>query len=179
MSARSRGLFTRPPFGVLAGLIGGIVLAVALVVPAETWWSRINPTSYALQQLAEADAIYAAIDELPGSGLRFQREWGTLAEHRDADTLFFRLFQRGAAAGRVYALVGLSGYDGPLWRRVLQLAARDSSVFVLWEASCKPQYRQVRHVATPDTLQRWLKLLRTWGPGSSYARVQCFSVPPN
>lgn len=170
-------MFTRPPFTVVAVTLGGLAVALVLMIaPPDFWWERIDPIGSSVSRLATAQVFYVGVHDVEGQVPSEIRRWRTIAAADRGDSLFAELARRGSPAGRVYAVLGLQHLNS---RRLEALSAplREDTTSVDVAVPCRSYMTMpLREVLSLPDLPEWRRFLESWSPESD-TTFRC--VPPN
>jgi len=158
-------MFIRPPLIPTVGLVLGVAVCVYLfITPIEgpTWLPAIAPLSYGVVELRGAAGVVIP-GTRPGDCETVGNQaaiWRALVASRSGDKAFRRLFLRGNANGRVYALVGLTQLGARGLSAAIAASRRDTAQVYIWHwNTLRGTHRTLRQVAIPDTLAAWAHLL--------------------
>ena len=137
----------------------------SFAVARDFWWARIAPGSFAPHALRHAEGLYLSdlrdqCPDLEGA----EQAWITILRGSGPGDQFFQIFASASAAGRVYALVGLTATASPRLQEALAQTAADTAHVLILADTVRRMVSMVQ-VANPDSLQRWAQVLRAMGRG--------------
>jgi hypothetical protein len=149
-------MFTRPPFVVVASMLGLTVFIIyAVVSPLNEWWALPFPKAIAAYHL---EGAHRGLD-LSGCAYGPFDDWALLNHDSDAVASFRGVLERSdSAEGRLHALIGIRATSDSLYSRILDSVSRERpfdsvTVFPSYDSSTRVPLRYLLDSAGNDLLR--------------------------